>query len=76
VSIGELCPKCKIGRIYPTGGREASSKSDWPLRRRHEFEKTILVCDKCGHIVESLVVRDVGRGTDTVDTIEKKRDES
>jgi hypothetical protein len=75
LSIGDVCPKCRVGHIYPTGRRETSSKSDWTLGK-HEFEKTTLVCDKCGQVVESLVARDVGHGTDTVRIIDKKRDES
>ena len=69
----DLCPKCKIGHIYPTSGREFSSKSEWPLPK-HEFEKTTLVCDKCPYMVEELVVRDVGHGTDTVRVTKKDAD--
>ena len=75
LSIGDLCPQCKIGHIYPTGGRQTSSDSKWPLSE-HESEKTTLVYDRCGHVVESLVVRDVGHGRDAVNAVEKKRDKS
>jgi len=70
LSVGELCPKCKVGHIYPKGKREFSSTPDWTLTT-HEFQKTTLVCDKCGHVIESISVGDVGHGTDVVATPEK-----
>lgn len=68
LSVGDLCPQCKIGHIYPKGKREFSSTPDWTLPT-HEFQKSTLVCDKCGHEVESLSIGDVGHGTDVVDIV-------
>ena len=71
MSVGELCPQCKVGHLYPTGKRETSSKSDWPLKEKHEFEKTTLLCDKCGQEVVSIGVSDIAHATDSVN-VEKK----
>jgi len=70
LSAGDLCPQCKVGHIHPKGETEFASTSDWTLTT-HEVQKTTLVCDKCGHVVESLSVGDVSHGTDFVATPEK-----
>jgi hypothetical protein len=68
LSVGELCPQCKIGHIYAKG-KDSSFVYDWTWPR-DDSQKIILVCDKCGYETdfvatpEQNVVRLVNVGPD------------
>jgi hypothetical protein len=42
--MGDLCPKCKEGHLYPTGARFFKEGN-----RGREQEYDLLKCDKCGN---------------------------
>lgn len=44
---GELCPFCKDGRLYPTGGREIKEPYQRPKSGEIRREHTEYECDKC-----------------------------
>jgi hypothetical protein len=53
--FGDPCPQCKVGHLYPSG--ERWFKEDAPSRPKQEY--IALVCDKCGHKHQELVLGDM-----------------
>ena len=51
VDIGNPCPSCEDGKLYPTGDRERFEKEG-----KSEFgAKTEMKCDKCGYVQNDIV---------------------
>lgn len=45
VEIGKLCPKCKVGKLYPEGYREYRE----PSNKSEFYANTKMKCDKCDY---------------------------
>jgi hypothetical protein len=51
---GELCPFCKEGKLYPTGGRNIAEPSKMPKNGESRREYTEYECDNCHKKTKSL----------------------
>jgi hypothetical protein len=59
--VGDVCPKCKKGRMYPTGKVERSSSSEYSKTKgQEELAWDEFQCDICEHIVREITNRDRG----------------
>jgi len=73
--MGDICPKCKKGRVYPTGKAQHQSDSNYPQITpiaKGESKWTEFTCDKCGQIVRELSDRDGANVIDDTSSINKK----
>lgn len=44
---GEICPFCKKGKLYPTGGRDILEPAKTPKSGESRRESTEYECDNC-----------------------------
>ncbi len=68
---GQTCPKCKKGKLYPTGGREVAEPDKKPGVGLLHDEKMEYECDQCGFKTEAREAKIGDRVTGNV-TFEKE----
>jgi hypothetical protein len=64
---GELCPFCKKGKLYPTGGRDFLEPAREPKGGESRRESTEYECDICKHKTKALGISLVATLTATAE---------